>query len=327
MFNVGTTTTEAVDNVLVFIIAVSVVLLVLITGLMIYFAIKYNHKRHPEPKATKEPLWLEVLWTVIPTILVLMMFWYGYEGFKLMRDVPEDAMTVKATGRMWDWTFEYENGKRDTELKVPLNKNVKVLIKSIDVLHSFYIPAYRVKEDAVPGLETYLWFRPDELGKVDIFCAEFCGQRHSYMRTHVNVMEEAAFNQWYNAVDKKEGAEIKEDPAIALMEEIGCMDCHTLGATTDEMLTLSNLMGAKRIVLAEGVEKEITIDETYIRRSITDPQAEIVKGQEDTVPMELPDELKPEELETIIRFLTAPKSGTQTEPAETTQSETNQDQN
>ena len=306
MFNVGTTTVEAVDNVLIFILVISVALLLLITGLMIYFAFKYNHKRHPEPKPVKQHLWIEVVWTVIPTILVLMMFWYGYEGFKLMRDVPEDAMTVEVTGRMWDWSFEYENGKRTTELIVPVNKPVKTLLKSIDVVHSFYIPAYRVKEDVVPGLETYLWFQPDEVGEVDIFCAEFCGQRHAYMITVVKVLPQAEFDKWYNTEEKKE-EKAGPDPAIALMEETGCFDCHNMGNnSTPAMLSLKGLIGQKRIVLVNDVEKEITIDEDYIRRSITDPQAEVVKGQ-DGEAMELPEELTAEQIETIVRYLKAQK--------------------
>jgi cytochrome c oxidase subunit 2 len=275
--------------------------LLLVTFLMIWFAIKYNRKRHPEPKPVKEKAWLEVLWTVIPTILVLLMFYYGYEGFKMMREVPKDAMTVKVTGRMWDWKFEYANGKTTDKLYVPVNKSVKLLMKSLDVVHSFYIPSERVKEDVVPGRETYLWFKPQTVGPADIFCAEFCGQRHAYMLSQVIAMEEKDFNEWYDS-----GEEEKVHPVITLMEEKGCLDCHSMDDSAGDRLSLKGLMGKNRIVIVDGKEKEITIDEAYLLRSITDPGAEIVKGQDDA--MEKPEDLSEEQIKQIVEYLKGDQS-------------------
>jgi cytochrome c oxidase subunit II len=296
MYPVGATISEAVDNIFLYIILVSVALLLLVTFLMIWFAIKYNRKRHPEPKPVKEKAWLEILWTVIPTLLVLSMFYYGYEGFKLMRTVPEDAMTVHVTGRMWDWKFEYANGKVTDELYVPVDQSVKLLMKSLDVIHSFYIPSHRVKEDVVPGRETYLWFKPQTVGPADIFCAEFCGQRHAYMLSKVNVMEEADFKKWYASEVK-----VEVHPVVAMMEELGCLDCHSMDASEGNRLSLKDLFGKKRIVIVDGKEKEITIDEAYLLRSIIEPSAEIVKGQDDA--MELPDEITKEQINQIVQYL------------------------
>ena len=170
---VSTSSTITFDNVFLLLLVISVVLLISITFTMIYFVVKYNRKKNPTPENIESHLLLEITWIVIPTLLVLGMFYYGWSGFKFMRTAPEGAMTVKATGRMWSWQFEYDNGIKSGELKVPIGKPVKLLITSQDVLHSLFIPAYRIKEDAVPGMETHLWFLPDKEGEYDLFCSEY----------------------------------------------------------------------------------------------------------------------------------------------------------
>jgi cytochrome c oxidase subunit 2 len=191
------------DTTFLFIIGVSVVLLLGITTVMIYFVIRYNKKRNPVPTSTSTGnTLLEILWTVIPTILVLVMFFFGYSGFKYMRNAPSDAMIVKATGRMWQWTYEYENGKKSDTLFVLLNKPVKMEIMSVDVNHSFYLPAFRVKEDAIPGRINHLWFQPEQEGNYVIECAEYCGLSHSYMLSSCVVLSADKFNVWYNEKPK-----------------------------------------------------------------------------------------------------------------------------
>ncbi len=297
MYPVGVTIAETVDSVFLFIIIASVVLLVLVTGLMIWFGFKYNRTRHPKPEQVTEKAWLEILWTVIPTILVLFMFYYGYEGFKFMRNAPKDAMVVQVTGQMWQWKFEYANGRVTDKLYVPVNKSVKLLLKSLDVVHSFYVPAERVKEDVVPGRETYLWFKPQDVGPSDIYCAEFCGQRHSYMLSQVIVMNQADFDVWYN--EKKEKAPVV--PTLEWMKELGCLDCHSLDGSAGARTSLKGIFGQKRVVLVNGVEKEIIVDEEYLRRSITSPGAEVVKGQDNI--MELPPDITKTQIEQIVQFL------------------------
>ena len=195
-------TIQQVDNVFIFIVAVSVFFLLLVTGAMVYFMFRYSEKRHPKAENITGNTTLEVLWTVIPLILTLMMFFYGWDAFKNMRTVPPDAMVVKVTGRMWYWGFEYANHKKsDTLLYVPVGKPVKMEIYSMDVNHSFYLPQFRVKEDAIPGRMNYLVFNPTQVGTFDIFCAEYCGMNHSYMLGHLIVMPQDKFDQWYNKVD------------------------------------------------------------------------------------------------------------------------------
>jgi cytochrome c oxidase subunit 2 len=193
---------QSVDNVFIFIVVVSVFFLLLVTIPMIYFVVRYSAKNHPQSENITGSTTLEVLWTIIPLFLVMIMFFYGWDVFKSMREVPPDAMVVKVTGRMWYWGFEYDNKKKsDTILYVPVGRPVKMEIHSMDVNHSFYLPDFRVKEDAIPGRTNYLVFNPTEEGTYDIFCAEYCGMNHSYMLGHLVVLSKEKFNEWYNKVD------------------------------------------------------------------------------------------------------------------------------
>lgn len=299
MYDIGSSASKAVDSVMLFIVIVSVVLLVLVTGLMIYFAIRYNRKRHPEPVEVKENKWLEITWTVIPGILVLAMFFYGYEGFRLIRDVPDDAMVVHVTGRMWDWSFEYENGIQAKKLYVPVGKPIKLILKSVDVIHSFYIPTFRIKEDVVPGQETYLWFKPQTTGPADIFCAEFCGERHAFMLSQVIVMTAPAFKEWYA---KGEAKTLEVHPVEKLMDLKGCLTCHSLDDSAGSRLSLKGIFGKTRtVVLQDQSVKEVVADEDYLKRAILSPTEEIVKGQIDSMPVT--EDLTPEELSQIVEYL------------------------
>ncbi len=211
-----TRTAETVDNVMLYITGIGVVLLLGITAAMIYFVFKYNRKKGHKPVDIHGNIWLEIIWIGIPTILVMSMFYYSYIGFKELRDIPEDAFEVDVTARMWDWTFDYANGKSDDTLFVPLGESVKLNIRSRDVNHSLFIPAFRVKEDAVPGYTNYLVFDASKTGTYEIACAEYCGLKHSMMYTAVVIMPKEKFNDWYNKIeepdtnnvaDKKEGNE------------------------------------------------------------------------------------------------------------------------
>jgi cytochrome c oxidase subunit 2 len=194
---------ELVDDSFIFIIVISVILLVGITAAMIYFVFRYSEKNNPKPdQSITGSTTLEVLWTVIPLILVLAMFFYGYAGFKQMRNVPPDAMVVKVTGKMWFWHFEYDNKKTsDTLLYLPVGKNVKFELQSADVNHSFYVPAFRVKEDCIPGRTNYMWFNATNIGTYDIECAEYCGMNHSYMLGKVIILPQNEYWEWVSKID------------------------------------------------------------------------------------------------------------------------------
>lgn len=189
---------QGVDSAFLFTLIVSVFFLVLITGLMIYFVIKYNRKKNPKATNVHGNIGLEVAWTVIPTILVLIMFWFGWVGYSDMSNVPEEGVNIEVTAKMWAWSFKYENGKVSDSLYVPINQPVILKLKSIDVNHAFYVPAFRIKKDVYPNQERTVWFKAEELGDYDIACAEYCGLNHSYMYNKVKVIPEKDFTDWLN---------------------------------------------------------------------------------------------------------------------------------
>jgi len=195
---------ESVDSVFLLSIAISVFFLVLITGLMIFFIIKYNRKRNPKAVNVHSNAKLEIIWTAIPTILVLILFWYGWNGYKEMTDIPEDAMTVEVTAQMWKWQFKYENGTVTDTLYVPAAKPVKLILRSNDVNHAFFVPAFRIKKDVYPGTERLAWFIANDVGRYDIACAEYCGLRHSYMYSKVVSMPEEDFKNWLYGVSDED---------------------------------------------------------------------------------------------------------------------------
>ncbi|MCX6149894.1 MAG: cytochrome c oxidase subunit II [Ignavibacteriales bacterium] len=187
-----------VDNVFLFIVIISIIILVGVTVTMIYFVIKYNRKRHPIAENIEGNTMLEITWIAIPTILVVAMFYFGYTSFRTMRTIPKNAVVIHVQGQMWKWSFKYANGKKYDTLYVPVGKTIKLLLTSIDVNHAFYIPAFRLKEDVVPGRENYLAFTPDKVGTYDIACAEYCGLKHSYMYNKIHVIPQEEFKKWVN---------------------------------------------------------------------------------------------------------------------------------
>ena len=301
------------DSTFFFILGISVTFLVVNTAIMIYFVMRYSRKRHPNPEDVKENLTLEIIWTVVPTILVLAIFFVGWKGFQYMRTVPPDAMPIKVTARQWSWTFTYENGKEDNVLRVPVRKPINLLITSADVLHSLFIPAYRIKEDCVPGMQTHLWFLPDQLGSYDLFCTEYCGVDHSNMITKVEVMPQKDFDAWYKGeeavaqaaptsgsrkVKKKE----TEPEGAKLVQVKGCIACHTTDGTPKIGPTLKGVFGKKESVIRNGKEREITVDEEFIKQTLLHPEIDRVKGFPPIMPSQQ-GQLTDKEIHEIIEYI------------------------
>src|SRR6185369_11293753 len=217
------TTTEAIDPIFMFILGTSLVLLIGITGAMLWFVFRYHRSRAPEPTSQRDrSIWLEVVWTVLPTLLVLAMFYYGWAGFHMLRNAPPNALQVTAVARTWSWNFRYPDGKNSDKLYVPVGKPVLVTLESKDVIHGFFVPAFRVKRDVMPGMKNQAWFVAPKPGSYDIFCSQYCGTNHSGMITTIEAVPEAQFASWL-----KQGRGGAAHPALALMEKHGCLGCHS----------------------------------------------------------------------------------------------------
>ena len=276
-----------VDGVLWLITLMSVVFFVLITVLLVYFAIKYRRKTENDetPYITgSEPL--EIIWTVIPSILLIVLFVYGFVVYKDMRTPPADAVDINVTGKQWLWEFDYYNGKKTlNELYLKQNIPVRMVMRADDVLHSFFVPAFRVKQDLVPGRYTQLWFTPTKVGTFDLFCAEYCGTGHSKMLAKVVVLSPEAYDIWEN------GAEVDGGPPVAgltpvelgekLYKEKGCNACHSVDGSVVLGPSFKGLVG-RTGELADG--KSYTADENYIMKSILEPQSELVQGYQPVMP-------------------------------------------
>ena len=274
MYSGASNFVNGVDTAFAVIFGISFFFLFSITGVMIYFIIKYNRKRNPKATQVKDNNKLEVIWTVIPFLLVMLMFYYGYIAYLPQRNAPKDAFTVTVVGKMWVWSFEYPNGIESKELTLPVNKAVILKLKALDVIHSLYIPAFRVKEDLVPGKENYMWFIPEQLGSYDILCAEYCGLRHSYMESKVNVLSQADYDKWYAKAPVK-----KVDPeGLTIIKNNACTGCHSLDGSALVSVSFKGLYGKKETVVTDGAERQLTVNDDYLKSSILDPNKDIVKG-------------------------------------------------
>ena len=203
MFTGSSPFSDYVDTTFLTIVGISSLVLLGLVVAMIYFLFRYSRKRNPHPTNIEGNVPLEVAWTVIPLILFMGMFYMGWEGYRTMSDVPEGAVPIAVTARMWTWSFEYPNGLQTDTLYVPVRQPIKLSLTSVDVNHSMYIPAFRIKKDVIPNRTNVMWFSTPEAKAYDIACAEYCGLRHAYMYTKVVAMEPEKFDAWYREQSAK----------------------------------------------------------------------------------------------------------------------------
>jgi cytochrome c oxidase subunit 2 len=289
---------DAVNGPILFIAGTSLVILIAVTVAMIYFTFRYHRRHSPVGQDIHGHQLLEVVWTAIPTILAFLFFWYGWEGYKVIKSPPADAMRVKVTGRMWSWLVEYENGVQSDALTVPVGKPVRVDLASQDVIHSFYIPAFKVKQDAVPGVpDLFLWFTANQVGDYDVFCAEYCGMSHSKMLTKVHVLPPGEFDAWLRTegarvAEIRKATESAESGAgdglhvlgAQLAKSKGCIACHSVDGSKLIGPSFKGVFGKQETVVSGGQERTITVDDAYIKKSLLDPASEIVKGYQPLMP-------------------------------------------
>ena len=296
---------KGVDTSFIVIFGIITFFLIGITATMIYFVFKYQKSKHPKAEQIHGDLKLEIIWTLVPTALVMVMFYFGWMGYKPMKEVPDDAFTIKSVGRMWNWQFKYENGKVTDTLYVPKDRAVKLDLVALDVLHSLYIPAFRLKQDMVPGKEQFMWFVAGREGDFDLFCTEYCGLSHSSMTTSVVVMDEEKFDKWYIDTTRVEPV-ISDKPGamgLRIVKKNGCLACHSLDGSKILGPTWKGLFGSKEIVLTKGVEREVTVDSAYVLNSIYNPNDDIVKGFKKGLMLSYKNELNEEDIKEIIVFM------------------------
>ena len=249
--------------------------LISFTAIMILFVIKYNRKNHPKATQIKDNIVLETTWISLPILLVLFMFYIGWKGFLPMRQVPENAMHIKAIGKMWKWTFEYPGNKVSDTLVLPINKAVRIDLFSKDVIHGFFVPAFRIKEDCVPGKNNYCWFIPGELGDFDLLCSAYCGVNHSYMSAIIRIVPNNQYEKWIASLKVKNAI---TGPGPKILEKNGCTACHTLNGTKMVGPTFKGLYGSTVEVITDGKNRKIKVDDAYITTSIYDPNKDLVTG-------------------------------------------------
>jgi cytochrome c oxidase subunit 2 len=297
-----------VDRAFMVILGVSAFFLIGLTIIMIVFIYKYRKDRHPKAIQNEGNNTLEMIWTAVPLILVLVMFYFGWMGWRPMKNPPDEAMHVKAIARMWQFTFEYENGKMTDTLYVPMNEPVILDLVALDVLHSLYIPAFRVKEDMVPGMEKVMWFIPGTEGEFDLFCTEYCGLEHSYMFTGVKVMPKADFDAWLTDTTAVAGPEVDAETSLAdqgyqVLLKNGCNACHSVDGTKLVGPSYLGGWGSTRTVITGREERDVTVDSAYVKRSIFDPNADVVKGFGKGLMLSYEGMVSEAEAELIIEYL------------------------
>jgi len=279
---------------------VSIFFFVLVVGALAYFVVRYRRRSEVEvPDAPDHNTRLEVVWTLIPIAIVVVLFVVGFRVYLKSVVAPAEAMEVSVTAERWMWTFTYANGTVSVnELRVPRGKPVKLILSSKDVIHSFFVPELRVKKDAVPNSYTTLWFEATEPGEATIQCTEYCGAGHSAMLGKLIVQEEKDFNSWLETG----GGEGKLPPSelgSKLFTKMACVTCHTTDGTLKTGPTIKAIFGT-RVELADGTA--VMIDEEYLRESITNPAVKVVKGFQPVMPV-FKGLLSPKQIDGLVAFI------------------------
>lgn len=298
----GTEIAKQVDNLYAFLIVVSFISCAILIGGMIYFVMKYKRRSANDKTAyITHDTRLEILWSVIPLIIFLVVFAWGWVLYHDMRAMPKNALEIMVTGRQWSWTAEYKNGVKSSEIVVPVGKDVKIILASEDVIHSFYVPSFRIKQDAVPGRYTALWFNATKLGEFHVFCTEYCGTSHSAMITKLKVVSQEDFDKWL--IDESEiGLLPIAQRGAKYFQTRACASCHNVDNPAAKIGPSLYQRWGKEAHLSDGTT--VTFDENYVRQSMMMPQEDIAKGFPSPSPMpSYQGQLSESELAAVIEYL------------------------
>jgi cytochrome c oxidase subunit 2 len=284
-----------------FLTAVTVFFSALIFGLIFFFCLKYRRKENDQPTPTFESTRLEIFYTVVPFIIVMVMFFWGAGLYFNVFSDARDPLNIHVMGKQWMWKVQHMEGRREiNELHVPVGRKVQLTMASQDVIHSFYIPAFRVKHDVVPGRYTTMTFTPTKPGVYHLFCAEYCGAQHSGMVGRVVAMDPAEYKEWLNGNDFGDVAPAEAGRQLFNSLGLGCSTCHGLQAPT-----MAGLFGRQQeVVLQNGQTQVVTVDETYLRESITDSTVKVVKGYQPIMPSyKTPNAITEEQISAIVAYI------------------------
>jgi cytochrome c oxidase subunit 2 len=290
-----------IDALFYFLCYVSAFFLSLITGLIVLFVIKYRRKGKPGlTSRISGNRALEVLWTAIPTTIVMIIFAWGFRDFMRLQVIPHDALEIRVSGMKWSWNLEYAEGARSVnELVVPVNRPVKLLMSSRDVIHSFFVPAFRVKMDVLPNRYTNLWFNATQTGEFPFFCTEYCGQQHSLMRGTVRVLTEADYAQWIaDNSNILEGLTPAKGGELLYNRNL-CYTCHSIDGSAGNGPTWLGLFGSTE-QLTDGTG--VLVDENHVRESILEPAAKVTAGYDPIMPT-YQGILNEEQIDAILAFM------------------------
>jgi cytochrome c oxidase subunit 2 len=275
----ASTIAPRVDALFFFLVGLTISFSLLIAGLIVYYAIRFR-RRSPDAIGARIAggLLLEITWSVIPLVVVLGIFVWGASVFFAMARPPDDTLNIYVVGKQWMWKFQHLSGQREiNQLHVPVGRPVKLIMTSEDVIHDVFVPGFRVKADVIPGRYTNIWFEPTKPGRYHLFCAEYCGTKHSGMIGSVIVMEPDEFQTWLS------GGEAEGSLASAgakLFADLACNTCHR-AAVQGRGPVLNGLFG-RTVQLEGGITQQV--DEAYIRESIVDPTAKITAGFQPIMP-------------------------------------------
>jgi cytochrome c oxidase subunit II len=296
----SSTLAPQVDSAYGIVLYVSVVLFVLVVGAMLIFVIRYRRRGRAGPTSgVAHNTKLEVAWTVLPLAIVIALFAIGYRGYLNAAIAPAESYEIQVTAQKWSWTFAYPNGTVSPNLLViPKGRPVKLVMSSKDVVHSLFIPEFRVKQDIVPGSYTSVWFEAVEAKETVLECTQYCGTGHSQMIATVRVLEEPDFQKWL-----EQGGEEKGLPPAELGKRLyasyGCVACHSTDGSRGQGPSFKQLFGRME-PLSDG--QSVKVDEDYLRESVVSPAAKIVKGFQPIMPT-FKGQLKGPQLDALIAFI------------------------